>query len=366
MNGVRFDHAGRLRRARAAMASTRVDALLLSVGTDLPYLLGYEAMASERLTMAVIPAEGDVTLFVPRLEAPRVQRIDDVFTVRSWGETDHPVDTVADLVRGATTVAIGDHTWSRFLLALQDALPDVRFQPASPLTAPLRLVKEPGETELLRGAGAAADRVARHLIGEPFSGRAEKDLARWIGDALVQEGHDSAAFTIVASGPNSASPHHQPGHRMIRHGDTVVLDFGGRIGGYCSDTSRTFSVGAPPGEVTEVYQVLREAQQAGVDAVRPGATAESVDGAARRVIEDAGYGEHFIHRTGHGIGLEVHEDPYLVDGNTQLLEPGMVFSVEPGIYLAGRFGVRIEDIVVVTDDGAERLNHSSRDLIVAM
>ncbi|CAN5318071.1 MAG: M24 family metallopeptidase [Acidimicrobiia bacterium] len=357
------DHAGRITRAREAMSAAGVDVLLLSVGSDLPYLTGYEAMPSERLTMAVIPLEGTASLVVPELEAPRVEVNPEVCSVLAWGEHERPVDLVGAMVAGASRVAIGDHTWSRFLLALQERVSEIRFVPASTITAPLRLVKDATEIALLAAAGAAADRVATRLAGQRFTGRTERNLARFIADALVEEGHDTAAFTIVASGPNGASPHHEPTDRVIETGDTVVLDFGGRIGGYCSDTTRTFSVGEPPTEVAATYAALRMAQQAGFEAVRPGVAAESIDAVTRRVLDDAGYGQHFIHRTGHGIGLEVHEDPYLIAGNRRPLEPGMAFSVEPGVYVPGRFGMRIEDIVVVTMDGGRRLNESSRELV---
>ncbi len=354
----------RIARAREAMAVAGVDIMVLSVGADLPYLIGYEAMPSERLTMAVFPATGTPRLLVPELEAPRVAVDPEVCRVQPWGERERPVDLIAAMLAGASTVAIGDHTWARFLLALQEGASSLRFVPASTITAPLRLVKDHGEIALLTAAGAAADRVAARLAAERFSGRTERHLGRFVADALVEEGHDTAAFTIVASGPNGASPHHEPTDRVIELGDTVVIDFGGRIGGYCSDTTRTFSVGEPSTEVAAAYEALQRAQQTGVEAVRPGVTAESIDTATRRVLDDAGYGRWFIHRTGHGIGLEVHEDPYLVAGNHRPLEPGMAFSVEPGVYLPGRFGMRIEDIVVVTANGGRRLNESSRALVV--
>jgi Xaa-Pro aminopeptidase len=228
--------------------------------------------------------------------------------------------------------------------------------------AQLRIRKEPGEVERLRRAGAAADRVALRLREERFSGRTERELARIVAEMTVDEGHDLAAFSIVAAGPDGASPHHEPGDRVVAAGDAVVVDFGGSLDGYHSDTTRCFHVGPPSAAVLAVHEVVRQAQEAGVAAVAPGVAAEEIDRAARDVIEDAGYGDAFIHRTGHGIGLEVHEEPYLVAGNDQILDTGMAFSVEPGIYLPGSFGIRIEDIVVVGDAGAERLNESRRDL----
>ncbi len=363
MNGLpAFDYPGRMARARSVMAARDLDVLLLSVGAGLPYLTGYRAMAMERLTMAVVPREGEPVLVVPELEAPRVEARPEVFTIRPWRETEDPVALVAGMLGGARRAAIGDSTWSRFLLGLQARRPALAFASAGPLMAQLRIRKEPGEVERLRRAGAAADRVALRLREERFTGRTERELARLVAEMTVEEGHEMAAFSIVAAGPNGASPHHEAGDRVIAPGDAVVVDFGGSFDGYHSDTTRCFHVGPPAAAVREVHEVVRQAQEAGVAAVAPGVAAEEIDRAARDVIDDAGYGDAFIHRTGHGIGLEVHEEPYLVAGNDQALDTGMAFSVEPGIYLPGAFGIRIEDIVVVGDAGAERLNESRRDL----
>ena len=346
------------------MGETGVDVLLASVGADLPYLTGYEAMPLERLTMAVIPRDGGAVLVVPQLEAPRVVPQANAFAIRPWGEIEDPVAIVAELVGGRSRVAITDQTWSVFLLGLQRALPNATFSSARPLSAALRIRKEAREIDLLQQAAHAVDRVAGRLAGMRFSGRSERSLSEQVAAMTVEEGSDIATFRIVASGPNGASPHHEPTDRIVQPGDSVVVDFGGKVGGYCSDTTRTFHVGEPTAEYREVYEVVRRAQQAGVEAAAPGVPAEAVDAAARTVIGDAGYGEFFIHRLGHGIGLEAHEDPYLVAGNGDPLAPGMAFSIEPGIYLPGRFGVRIEDIVVCAADGAERLNESSRELVV--
>jgi Xaa-Pro aminopeptidase len=359
-----FDHLARIDRAREVMADQEVDALLLSVGSDLPYLIGYEAFPLERPTVLILPREGEAALLVPRLEEPRVTDRELPVTVRAWEETEDPVALAADLAGSPGRAAVGDQTWSRFLLGLQAALPSTEFLPASAVMTELRIRKDPVELELLRAAGAAADRVMARLAGERFSGRSEQDLARWISEALLEEGHDAAAFAIVASGPNGASPHHEPGGRIIEEGDAVVVDLGGTLGGYGSDTTRTFSVGKATGRFNEMFAVLRGAHRAAMDAVEPGVPAQEVDRVARTVISAAGHGEHFLHRTGHGVGLDPHEEPYLVEGNDRPLEAGMAFSVEPGIYLPGEFGMRIEDVVVVTDDGAERLNRSPRYLHV--
>lgn len=359
-----FDYRERLRRARTAMAEHDVDVLLISLGSDLPYLTGYFAMPLERLTMAVIPHDGEAVLVVPELEAPRVKPMPDVFKIRPWGETEDPIAMVASLLGPAQRAMIGDQTWAVFLLALQAALPRTVFTSARPLTEALRLVKEPAEIKLLRQAGASADIVARLLAEEVFSGRSELEMARKVGELLESNGTDVAGFAIVAAGPNGASPHHEPGERIIGAGDAIVIDFGGKVDGYRSDTTRMFHVGEPSAKYREIHEVVLAAQRAGIAAVRPGATAESVDAAARTVIEEAGYGQYFIHRTGHGIGLDGHEDPYIVDGNRQFLQPGMAFSIEPGIYLPGEFGVRIEDIVVCTAEGADRMNCSPREVAI--
>jgi Xaa-Pro aminopeptidase len=361
---TRFDYRERFDRARAQLAERNVDVLLVSLGSDLPYLTGYTAMPLERLTMAVIPRDGEPVLVVPELEAPRVEPHPEVFRIRPWAETEDPIAMVAQLVGSAHNAMIGDHTWSVFLLALQAALPNTAFASARPLTEALRLIKEPAEIDLLRRAGESADTVAGLLADETFTGRTELELARIVGALLEANGTDVAGFAIVASGPNGASPHHEPGDRIIEDGDAVVIDFGGRVQGYCSDTTRMFHVGEPSARYREVHKVVRAAQRAGIAAVRPGVTAASVDAAARAVIDAAGYGSYFIHRTGHGIGLDGHEDPYIVAGNEQLIEPGMAFSIEPGIYLPGEFGVRIEDIVVCTEDGADRMNRSPRGVAV--
>jgi Xaa-Pro aminopeptidase len=354
---------GRLARARARMTELRVDVLLCSVGPDLPYLVGYEAMPLERLTMLVVPRDGEATLVVPELERPRVEERPD-FVIRAWGELEDPVAIVAALAGPARTAAIGDHTWARFVLALQDALPSTRFVSAGTVTGPLRAVKDPVELAALRDAARAVDDIARALRTRPFGGRSERAVHRELVELMLDAGHERANFAIVATGDHAASPHHEPTERVIVDGDLVLCDFGGTMRGYCSDITRMYSVGEPTAEVADAYEVLRAAQEAGVAAGRAGMAAEAVDAAARRVIARAGHGPHFVHRTGHGIGVEAHEDPYVVAGNTTELVVGNVYSVEPGIYVPGRFGMRLEDIVALAPDGPERLNRAPRDLAI--
>lgn len=362
MAETRFDYGARIGRLREQMSERSVDFVLLSVGSDLPYFTGYEATPMERLTMLVVPSDRDPVLFVPDLEAARVEP--GPFELVSWGETEDPVRLVAEMVKGAAQGAIGDHTRSIFLLGLQDELPDTRWSVASTLTGPLRMRKEPAEIELLRAAAEATDRVlARVPLEIRFSGRTERDVARDVQEMTVAEGHDIASSAIVASGPNGASPHHEPGDRVIEVGDLVVCDFGGRIGGYFSDVTRTFVVGEPAPLQVEIHGVVLAANEAGRAAVAPGIPCQEIDRVVRQVIVDAGYGDDFIHRTGHGIGLEVHEHPYMVEGNDLPVQKGMTFSVEPGVYLADELGVRIEDIVACVDSGADDLNRAERRLV---
>ncbi len=365
-------------RARQAMTGAGVDFLLLSLGADLPWLTGYHAMPLERLTMLVLPANGEATLVVPRLEAPRVASSEGDgsawFGLRPWAEAEDPVGIVAGLVgspgpgtgAGGACLAVSDRTWATFVLALQAALPGARWRPASAVTAPLRAVKDPAEVAALAAASAAADRVAEALLGGEIAlvGRSEREVSDDIGRRLVAEGHDVVNFAIVGSGPNSASPHHQPGPRVIGPREPVVCDFGGAMAGYCSDTTRTVVTGEPGPELVELYQVVEAAQAAAVAAAAVGTPCQEVDRAAREVISAGGYGQWFVHRTGHGIGLEEHEGPYIVEGNEEPLVAGHAFSVEPGIYLPGRFGARIEDIVVAGAGGPRPLNTTDHSLRV--
>ena len=344
------------------MAARDIEVLLLSLGADLPYLTGYEATPMERLTMLVLPATGEATLVIPELEAPRVEA--GPFRLEAWKETQDPVALIAGLIPVVKTAAVGDQTWSIFLLRLIEQFPITTFVSATPITRPLRIRKDADEVAALREAAAATDRVVARLADERFSGRTERQVSQRVSQMTIEEGHDLSSFWIVASGPNGASPHHEPGDRVMERGDLVVVDFGGKVRRYGSDCTRTFSIGPPTSEQAEVHEAVRQAQEAATASVKPGVTAESVDGVARRLITDSGYGDYFIHRTGHGIGLETHEHPYLVNGNSEVLEPGMCFSVEPGIYLPGRFGVRLEDIVTVTDDGVEPLNRANHALMI--
>jgi Xaa-Pro aminopeptidase len=360
----------RLDRAAAAAGEAGVDALLVTPGSDLRYLIGAVGGSFERLTCLVLPSYGGkATLVVPKLELLGYESVlvDGLgVEAATWVDGENPAEIVAGLLKSPDRVGISDFTPALHVFGLRDALSGVDQQLAGAIIGRLRMRKDESEIASLRAAGAAIDRVHARMGEFLRAGRTENEVAADIAEAIVQEGHALAEFVIVGSGPNGASPHHSASDRVIEHGDVVVIDIGGPIAeGYNSDSTRTYSIGSPrDADVAKTYAVLQEAQAAAVNVVRPGVTAQEVDLAARRVIEDAGLGEFFIHRTGHGIGLDVHEDPYIVDGNDIPLEAGMAFSVEPGIYQPGRWGARIEDIVVVTADGVESMNNQPHELVV--
>ena len=362
----------RLARAREKMATDGVDVLLLSVGADLPYFCGYEAMPLERITMLVVPRDGDATLVVPGLEASRVTPRPEVFAVRPWSETEDPIALIATLMGPASSAAVGDHMWSGFLVDLMSARPKTDFRRASSITSGIRSVKDAAEIDRLRVASRAVDAIAQRLqSGEiPLIGKTEAEVSAELGRQIIAEGHDRVNFAIVAAGENAASPHHEAGSRVISEGEALLCDFGGTmIGddgvGYCSDITRCVWVGSRPDrEYLEAYAVLHEAQAAAVTAATVGTPAQDVDREARERIAAAGFGSYFIHRTGHGIGVEAHEDPYIVEGNTAPLVAGNAFSIEPGIYMPDRWGMRLEDIVVATEAGPESLNLTDHHLAV--
>ncbi|MGQ0845893.1 MAG: M24 family metallopeptidase [Sporichthyaceae bacterium] len=361
--------ADRLARARAATAAAGLGALLVTPGPDLRYLTGYVAKPLERLTCLVLPADADPVLVVPFLER---QAAEDAgiaalgLEIADWQETDDPIELVAKLLpAGTANYGVDDHMWAEKVLRLRMGMPAIEQRLAGGVLRDLRVRKAADEVDALREAGRFIDSV-HSRIGEWLKpGRTEREIGRDIADAIVAAGHVRADFVIVGSGPNGASPHHDVSDRVVQAGDPVVVDIGGTTeAGYCSDSTRTYCVGEPDAEFRRYYEVLLASQIAACDAVRPGIECQEVDRVARAVISDAGYGEYFIHRTGHGIGLEGHEHPYMVEGNAEILEPGMAFSVEPGIYLPGRHGARIEDILVCTESGGERLNLTSRELTV--
>jgi Xaa-Pro aminopeptidase len=360
------DYAARIARAARAGTEVGLRGVLVAPGPDLVWLTGYAPTAvTERLTLLVLPDDGEPTLVVPALEEPDARAATGAPALRMvpWRDGTDPYATAAALLRPDGRYGISDSAWAMHLLGLQQALPDSRYHALTASLPMLRAVKDEHELARLAAAGEAADRAYGDILGVRFAGRRETEVAADLAQALVKYGHSQVDFTVVGSGPNGANPHHEAGDRVIESGDTVVLDFGGLLYGYGSDTTRTVHVGqSSTDEVRKVHEVVLRAQQAAFEAVRPGVACQEIDRVARRVITEAGYGEYFIHRTGHGIGVTTHEPPYLVEGETIELVPGMCFSIEPGIYLPGRFGVRIEDIVTVTAEGGRRLNNTNHRL----
>jgi D-alanyl-D-alanine dipeptidase len=347
----------RIQRALQAAERAGLDGLLVTPGPDLKYLTGYSPLsAAERLMVLVVRSGADPVFVLPDFEVSPagLERLE-------WSDGEEPYRAAAGLLDGGR-YAISDATWALHALRLQHAAPEASLVPVSDALPLLRAVKDADELALMAAAGAAVDAAFEAIVRMPFTGRTERDVAADLDRLLREHGHESVDFTIVGSGPNGADPHHDASDRVIGEGEFVVLDFGGFVDGYASDTTRTVHVGEPSDEERRVYDVVNAAQEAAVRAVRPGVACEVVDGAARTAIEGAGYGQYFTHRTGHGIGTETHEPPYIVAGSTIALQPGMTFSVEPGVYLPERFGVRIEDIVAVTDDGVRRLNTSTHEL----
>jgi D-alanyl-D-alanine dipeptidase len=359
------DFAGRMERAAGQAADAGLTGVLVTPGPDLLYFTGYEPIAiTERLTLLALQTSREPAMIVPMLERPDAEAAPAAaaLSLTDWADGTDPYAATAKLLEPGGRYAISDSAWALHVLALQAALPESAYVSMTSTLPMLRAVKDADELERLAAAAAAADTCFEQIAEGRFEGRRESEIAGDLAGLLRDQGHSQVDFTVVGSGQNGANPHHEMSERTIEDGDMVVLDFGGLKDGYGSDTTRTVHVGEPTDEEREVHEVVRLAQQAGFEAVRPGVECQEIDRAARRVIDEAGYGEYFIHRTGHGIGLTTHEPPYMVEGEARELEPGMCFSIEPGIYLPGRFGVRIEDIVTVTAEGGRRLNLTGREL----
>jgi Xaa-Pro aminopeptidase len=372
MSASRFSsdvYAHRLRAAAAATADAGLAGLVVTPGYDLRYLVGSRAQTFERLTALVLPASGEPIVVVPRMELASLKQsaVPELpLPVRDWVDGEDPYRLVADALGGAPSAAtaVTDSMPALHLLPLAGVLGVVPVL-ATDVLRRLRMIKDDAEVDALLKAGAAIDRVHARVPEYLLPGRTEADVAADIAEAIVAEGHSEVAFIIVGSGPHGADPHHECSERELRAGDIVVIDIGGPVEpGYNSDSTRTYSIGEPNPEVARRYAVLQRAQRAAVAAVRPGVTAQQVDAAARDVLAEEGLADAFVHRTGHGIGLSVHEEPYIVAGNDLELAEGMAFSVEPGIYFPGEWGARIEDIVIVTGDGALPVNNRPHELVV--
>jgi Xaa-Pro aminopeptidase len=360
-----FVYTDRLQRTQQELARQQVDALMVGPSNDLFYLIGTEGHLSERLTLLIVPQVGTPVIVAAGFEVPLLADQRDVAEIRPWDDGENPIDLVKQAVGdpAGKTIAVSDELHSVFLIRMQDALPGARWIEAGLVLRPLRMIKDEQEIELMEEAARRTDEAWVEFIAQPIGGLTEQQALKRLLDLTYGRGL-GPNFGICASGPNSASPHHVATDRVIQPGDSVVFDWGGVLGGYHSDVTRTVHVGEPSDEYRRAYAAVLAANQAALDAIAPGVLCEAVDAAARGVIEAAGFGEAFIHRLGHGLGLGIHEEPYMVGGNTLPLQEGMVFSDEPGIYLEGRFGIRIEDAVRCTPTGGKRLNEAPRDLLI--
>lgn len=367
-------YAHRLEQAQVGAAKAGLNGLIIGTGAELAYLTGSWISTHERLTALVIPALGTPTIILPAVDRGdlALSAVPELnIKVRGWidGEDAHTlaIAALADSTAEVIGVGIGSSITADHLIPIQSQLPaNIRYELAVQVLKELFVSKDDAEITQLREAGAAIDRVHAQVPGLLIAGRTEEEVATDL-EALILQEHTEVDFIIVGSGPNGANPHHSFSDRVLAEGEIVVVDLGGTYGpGYHSDCTRTYVVGGPDAQTdtsfTKLYDVLYAAQIAAVAQARPGATAESVDRAARNTIEAAGYGEQFIHRTGHGIGLSTHEEPFIMTGNDLVLEPGMAFSIEPGIYIDGVHGARIEDIVVITEEGCETLNNQPKTL----
>lgn len=364
---TRGDYAARMARVTQEARGAGLDGIIVTPGPDLVWLTGYQPTAiTERLTMLVLTPHRRPTLLVPALERPDAEAANAApsLEIVDWPDGADPYQLAGDMLNQATRFGVSDSAWAMHLLGLQQVLPKTSYQALTQSMPMLRAVKDANELARLAMAGEAADATYREIVRVRFEGRRETEVAADLARLLHEFGHEQVDFTVVGSGPNGANPHHEAGDRVIEQGDSVVLDFGGLMYGYGSDTTRTVCVGEPSAEIRQVHDIVRQAQQTAFETVKPGVACQEIDRVARAVITDAGFGEQFIHRTGHGIGVTTHEPPYMIEGEEQPLQPGMCFSIEPGIYLAGRFGVRIEDIVTVTETGGRRLNNTDHGLYV--
>jgi Xaa-Pro dipeptidase len=362
------EYGERLERLREGMALREWQAVYIASPANLRYVTGVAITPFERLAALVVPRAVDPFLVVPALEAESAGKNAAGMTVLSWKDEEGPFGVLSAALEqaGVKDVALEKESVNvRVFEALQAVLGEGSFGDASPLLAELRMRKSAAEVQAIAGAAAVLDACFAELPQSLRPGRSEADVAFELDGLVRRHGGDGTAFqTTVLSGPNAALPHGHPGARELGEGDLVIVDFGAVHDGYCADATRTFAVGEPSVEARETFELVRAAQAAGCEAVRAGALCSEVDAAARGVIEDGGRGEFFVHRTGHGLGLDVHEPPSVVAGNDQPLEPGNVITVEPGVYIPGLLGVRIEDDLAVTDDGYQRLTNAQRELVV--
>ncbi len=353
---------------RARARAVGADALVVGGGADLYYLTGHDGHSYERLTAAISLTTSNgppAVLVTPALEAGRIIAMPEVFETQRWEDEDDPIADAVRTLPETGVALVSDDLQANHLLAMQAARPGVQFRALNETLGGMRSIKTAAERHALRAVGARADIVHQQIqAGEvPLIGRTELEVKADIHDRLLAAGHDRVTFIIVASGPNSASPHHHPGSRVINENEMVLFDFGGTFNGFNSDTTRCVFTGPVPNDVAAAWSSLVAAQEAAFQAAIPGNRLCDVDNAARAALTADGYGPEFIHRTGHGIGTEVHEHPYVTSSNDTEIVEGNAFSIEPGIYRTGAWGMRLEDIVVIEADGPVRCNATKREIV---
>ncbi|WP_297498444.1 Xaa-Pro peptidase family protein [Thermococcus sp.] len=354
----------RLDRLISLIKERDFDGAIISPGSNLYYLTGIKIYeAGERLTLLAVSAEGDYRLLAPSLYENVVSK----FPVTFWRDGENPYEKLAwilaEMRLSSGKVLVEDTMRADWLIGIMK-LGEFSFHPLSSVIREMRMRKDEKEIDLMKHASRVVDRVFEEILGWDILGMRERELALKI-ELAIRELSDGISFEpIVASGKNGANPHHEPGNRRIRRGDMVILDFGARWRGYCSDITRTIAVGKPDERLVEIYGIVREAQERAYRAVKTGVKAKEIDTAARETIAEAGYGNYFTHRTGHGLGLDVHEEPYIGPDGEVILENGMTFTIEPGIYVPGLGGVRIEDDVAVMDGRGKRLTRAERELVI--
>ncbi|MTI47388.1 M24 family metallopeptidase [Sporosalibacterium faouarense] len=359
----------RLDYVREKMKKEDIDGIVLFPSSNLYYMTGFKTFPEGRLLLAVLPVEGEPFFVAPKLYESQIKKDSYYQEMILWKDEENPYEVLKNTMEekgiDKSKLAVDDTMWAEQLLHMAEVLPEQEFVPLGNMLNGLRLIKSQEEIEKIQKSSDIVDGVIEELKKYIKPGMTEIEVAAFMEFEMRKRGSEGPSFdTIVGSGINGALPHYNAGQKKIESGEFVVLDFGATYEGYCSDTTRTLAVGEPSEKMKEVYNIVKEAQELGVKTARPGIKAKEVDKAVRNYIEEKGYGEYFTHRTGHGLGLQVHEDPYISGVSEIVLETGMVFSIEPGIYLEGEFGVRIEDIVVVTEDGCERFNKTSKELTI--
>ncbi len=359
----------RLDQIKDKMQEKDLDAVMLFPSANLYYMTGFETSASERLLLAVIPMDGEPFFIAPKLFEGQIRKEASIKEIIVWNDEENPYHILRSVLEEKnltdSRVAVDDTMWAEQLLHISQTITKLSFTQLGQLINSIREIKSQVEIDLIKKSSSIVDDVIEEMKKIIKPGMTEIEVAALMEYEMRKRGSEGPAFeTIVGSGFNGALPHYNAGERVIKSGEFVVLDFGATYKGYCSDTTRTLCVGEPTDKMEEVYNIVKKAQEIGIKTAKPGIKAKEIDKAVRSYIEQKGYGEYFTHRTGHGLGLQVHEEPYISGISETVLQPGMVFSIEPGIYLEGEFGVRIEDIVVVTEEGCERMNKTSKDLTV--